>query len=209
MWSRWLEKEKIILQRIKVMKKIFTIIMVMTLMCLLTGCDSEHEVLLEKYDELVSQYDSIKKDYEDVQAEYDALKEEYKDVQSKYDELETKYDTLNEDYFYMCNAYKSLYAQYNEIVADDAAISVSIKAIASVIDENSHIAIFDGRVIHIMVSYFEGVKEKVEEFYPMIVTDLTKDGYESCIVSVIDEDGKCLYGWTIYKTGESDPLLSR
>lgn len=180
------------------MKKIICAFLLVTLLCSLVGCSVSST---KQYDELVVEHNNL-------QARNDTLKTEYNDLVTKYDDLKAKYDKLNEDHFDICNSYKDLYARYNEAVADDMAISISLQAIARVLDDNASIVIFDERVIHIMVSYFDGVKEKVEEFYPMIVTDLKTDGYESCIVSVIDGAGKCLYGWTIYANGENDPFLS-
>lgn len=119
----------------------------------------------------------------------------------KYDEVVGKYSDAIENY-------KELYEKYKNEIAEKMAIPAPASAIANLIDEDSLITVFDERVIHITVPYTTDIKDTVEGYVAMIPSLISVYGYESCIISVVDETGKCVCGWTIYETGDTDTFMS-
>lgn len=179
------------------MKKIFIMIMAMTLICSLIGCAS-HSV--SKGDALTSGSET-EVITDDISNKYDELLKEHNDLQTKYDDLLGKYSNV-------VDLYGELSEKYEAEIMDNLSTPVVITAIAKSIDDNAVITIYNEKIAHVMVSYSAGIKEKVEEFYWMIPSALSTEGYESLIISAIDETGKCVCGWTIYETGENDPFVS-
>lgn len=119
----------------------------------------------------------------------------------KYDEVAGKYSDAIENY-------KELYDKYKEMVEDDLSTPIVVSTIAKQIDENAVVSVFDERVVHIIVPYSDNIKDKVEEVAWMLPSSLGTYEYESCIITVVDETGKCAQGWTICETGETDYFIS-
>ena len=129
-------------------------------------------------------------------------------IWESYFELSDEHDTLSENYSEVVESYKELHGKYSEVIEDDLSIPVVIQGIAKSIGENAVVTKFDERVIHIIVSYSTDIKDKVEESYHFITSALRTSGYESCVISVVDENGKCVYGWTVFDTGDYNPFVS-
>ena len=124
----------------------------------------------------------------------------YSDLSAEHDELTEKYNEVFADY-------KDLYSRYTEAIKDDLSVPVVIRGIAKSIDENSVVTTFDERVVHIIVSYSADINDRVKEYYAMIPSALRTSEYESLIISVVDETGKCVYGWTILSNGDNYPFV--
>jgi hypothetical protein len=123
------------------------------------------------------------------------------DLIEKYEELEVKYNECFTNY-------KELYEKYKSEIEEDLVIPIVIQSIANLIDEKAVVSIFDEKVVNIIVSYSKDITERVGEYAGMIPSALKTSGYDSCVISVIDASGKCVCGWTIYKTAEIDTFVS-
>ena len=148
------------------MKRLLGAIMVMVVMCILSGCTSNENNITEKYNDILSKYNEVVTDYKD------------------------------------------LFERYKNEIAENLAIPASTSAIANLISEDSLVTVFDERVVHITVPYSTDIKDTVEKYVTMIPSSIGSYEYESCIISVVDEMGKCVYGWTIYETGDTDTFIS-
>lgn len=119
----------------------------------------------------------------------------------EYDELADKYNDAVDDY-------KSLSQEHSEDVLEEVfATPVVIESIASSIDDNAAVNVVDD-VVYMYVPYSKDVKDKVEEYAWGIPSSLKNYDYKSCIITVVDDEGKCTHGWTILTNGETYAFLS-
>lgn len=127
---------------------------------------------------------------------------------SDAEEIRNKHDTLQVQYDELFANYKDLYERYEGEIEDELSIPVVVSTMAKQIDKNAVVTVFDEKVVHIMVSYATDIKNRVEEYVGLIPSTLGTYEYESCIISVVDDTGKCVYGWTIWEKGEIDTFVS-
>ena len=104
--------------------------------------------------------------------------------------------------------YKELSKKYETLVEKDLSTPPVIKAIANLIDDNASITTYNESVVNIVVSETADIKSKVEEQLIFIKSSLNTYKYKSCVISVVDTNGKCVYGWTVLANGTSYAFLS-
>lgn len=117
---------------------------------------------------------------------------------SEVSQLETKYSEVIDDYKELSNKHQD----------NVYSVPIVLDTIARSIDEKATVNVIDNNVVSIYVPYSSGVKDKVEQYIWGIPTTLENDGYNSCIITVIDNDGKCVFGWTILSNGKTYAFLS-
>ena len=122
-------------------------------------------------------------------------KSEISDLKIKYNEVVDDYKVLSENY-------------QNEILDKAYSSPVVLEAIARSIDDKAKISVIDGSIVYMYVPYSSDVKSNVEKFAWSIPLTLENNNYTSCIITAVDDAGKCVYGWTILQNSDSYAFLS-
>lgn len=118
-------------------------------------------------------------------------------------------DTLEATYGEVAERYKELVGKYEKQVYEDIESNpVILTALAHSIDDNAKISVIDD-IVYMHIPYTNDVKSKVAPFVSSIETELKNKDYSSCVITVVDEIGKCVFGWTILPNGESHAFLSK
>ena len=121
---------------------------------------------------------------------------------SEMSDLKIKYNDVVDDY-------KELSENYQNKILDEAYASpVVIEAIALNIDSKAKVDVINDSIVYMYVPYSSDIIEKVKEYVGFIPTSLKTYGYKSCIIVVVDETGKCEFGWTILQNKDSYAFLS-
>ena len=117
-------------------------------------------------------------------------------------EWSVKYSELSDDY-------KEVSEKYQELLSEQVNVEhIITQSIISTIDENASFSLYDESVLNVVVSESADIKDKVSENLYMIKGILSEYDYKSCVISVIDSDGKCSFGWTVLPSGESFVFMS-
>ena len=126
------------------------------------------------------------------------------DIEKKYEELTNKYDTVVNDYKELSNTYQ------DKLLNDAYSSPIVLEATASLIDNKAKVTVID-KVAYMYVpcpNDILAVKNKVEP-YVGYIPGAIDDEYDSCIITAIDDSGKCVGGWTVLATGETIPFVSK
>ena len=117
-----------------------------------------------------------------------------------YNEVVDKYSNVVDDY-------KLLYDKYSNTMNTTQVSQILIESVVHNISDVAECGIFN-EVLYVCLPNFDDVKNKVEEHYQYISLLLEQYDYKSCVITVVDESGKCLYGWTLLSNGENYSFLS-
>ena len=117
-------------------------------------------------------------------------------------ELKTKYDEVVKDY-------KEVSEQYSKEVIDKAfSIPIVLEATAQSIDKKGKVSIINDETVYMRLPYVDNIKDRVEEYVWAIIRELKQKDYKSCVITVIDDHGKCVYGWSILQNGDTYTFIS-
>ncbi|PLC68169.1 hypothetical protein B7L70_04865 [Vulcanisaeta sp. EB80] len=86
-----------------------------TLMTDYSGMQSQYNSLETNYTTLKSQYNSLYNQYQSLQSQYTNLQSQYNALQSQYTTLESNYTALKVNYNSLQNQYSSMQSQYNAL----------------------------------------------------------------------------------------------
>lgn len=114
------------------------------------------------------------------------------------------------------NEYDKITKAYNELLVenlyeDNDYSLITLEASAHCIDEGAKITRVDN-VVYMYVpctTNIMDVKSNVEKFLFSIPPVLEKNELDSCVITVIDANGKCLGGWTVLKNGDTNAFLGK
>ena len=115
---------------------------------------------------------------------------------------ETKYNEVVDDYKELSEKYQ------NGVLNDIRSLPIVLDATARCIDDKAKVGIVD-KVVYMYVPYSSDVKSKIESYAWSIPSALKNDNYSSCIITVIDDMGKCVYGWTILPNSDTYAFVSK
>lgn len=125
-----------------------------------------------------------------------------RETKSEMSDLKIKYSAVVDDY-------KELSENYQNKILDEVYSSpVVIEAIAQNIDSKAKVDVINDSIVYMYVPYSSDIIEKVKKYVGLIPTSLKTYGYKSCIIVVVDETGKCEFGWTILQNKDSYAFLS-
>ena len=132
-----------------------------------------------------------------------------RETKSEMSDLKIKYNYAVDKYSDVVDDYKELSENYQNEILDKVYSSPAVLvAIAQNIDNDATIDVINDSIVYMYVPYSSDIIEKVKKYVGLIPTALNTYGYKSCIIVVVDETGKCEFGWTILQNKDSYAFLS-
>lgn len=119
----------------------------------------------------------------------------------EYTKIVSKYNEVIEDY-------KDLSGRYTETITEDLVITPVVESLARGIDESSTVSLTSDSVVHIAVPDSSDMRARLEEKIMFFPAALTSGEYKSCIITIVDDNGKCTQGLTVFPDGKNYAFLS-